>query len=699
MEYQESKVDRAIKELSSDTRYRLLDEFTSDSMFDSAQQFSLFQEELNKLYQYIFGSTADDFIFNKGWLETENNEINGGLFNLLSPKGRLFQLLTNLSMDPMNLCLFPINRLPLKTQNDILTGATSKLFERKVTTIQTYGELNSRPTYQDERRSLALITNPIEQYLFHLFSFSENSRIEQNNGVYLQLIDAYLDHFIPSINLIQQGTDSHQETLMIPTADSLYVFQILLEFLLAPSTQTPRLSDPLLSNRTNEQPLIYIPGTLLKYHSVLRLVNHVTQYLCTDREFSLSTKGDSLSEPQPLPSNTLGNNIHHLLRAPLYSFLLETMKNVSPRSVLFKVTFDIWHNFVTPWSPTQTKKTGNAPSPFSNLNKKTMPPPQPNDPLIWKWYVEANLLYYTTLSSILVHSMDRFNYTSYGDDVHLIGQFVRAIEETQRRLKPMEPLRDSKGIPINSGDLLLEVEHQLRSQITSGAPKYTSNKNANLLAHAQYLGGPEFIFLELFSVERQQHLQSIVIHRLLPSPFVSYSGTRSDEKNKAVMGNLLPQWKSKESGGALCEVGLIENMTRIFRLEERVIEEAGKSVRNDSENNARREGTRRRGHSPKRDAQGRLTEEGRLQLASGAALCSHTAVPYLGDEQTRPVRSYENAFLVRLTYLVSTIVSESQFYKSKDLPRLNLRWMASYPNLALLFSCLFILYVLINLLF
>ncbi|GLD92938.1 hypothetical protein PINS_up001530 [Pythium insidiosum] len=108
-----------------------------------------------------------------------------------------------------------------------------------------------------------------------------------------------------------------------------------------------------------------------------------------------------------------------------------------------------------------------------------------------------------------------------------------------------------------------------------------------------------------------------------------------------------------------------------------------------------------------------LTREGVVQLCLGQRVCSPDEIEFIGDPMLRPIRSYEVAALVRLSFRVSTWLNRqlglrSPYHgkhfednvhvdpvKAATTFRFNLRFLASKPNLVFLSVFLTLFYLLL----
>eukprot|EP01135_Chromosphaera_perkinsii_P011252 Nk52_evm33s2367 gene=Nk52_evmTU33s2367 len=105
-----------------------------------------------------------------------------------------------------------------------------------------------------------------------------------------------------------------------------------------------------------------------------------------------------------------------------------------------------------------------------------------------------------------------------------------------------------------------------------------------------------------------------------------------------------------------------------------------------------------------------LSPNGKRQIARGLRKCTNKNVPYIGDPVTQPIRSYENAFLVRKLNALSIYLNtkfelsgnqgevRSSFHRSfpsspSSELKFNLRVLASYPFQALMFLTLAMLWL------
>ncbi|XP_054473809.1 sphingomyelin phosphodiesterase 4 isoform X2 [Anoplopoma fimbria] len=662
------------------------------------------------LVETVFGSLDGILV---GWnlrlLHSRSNEYNIVL-EFLNPSGPMMKLVYKLQAEEYKYEI-PVNYLPGPVKACIQEGVLPEcpLFHNKLQ-FPLSGLL-----------TLNLALNPFEFFMFNFASclitpksYPPGYHGSSTDSAYFVLVDMYLKYFLPtegsvppspfsdsrgsvtapsprssSVSFAGYGVHSpsllkhhifHQPSVNAdPVAQEIWRSETLLQMFVEiwlhhyslemyQKLQSPQLA--LLQYRLSMSSMPCQPfappgsGTLHTYQEpfspteehvlvVRLLVKHL-------HAFSNSLKPEQLSSSPSAHSHTHTSPLEEFKRVvvqrfvqqKLYLFLQHCFGHW-PLDASFRAVLETWLSYIQPW-----RYTG----------EKTNPQPDQNRTVPDKWesFVQENLLMYTKLFQVLLNRAVR---TDLVNAKNALMVFRVAKVFSQPNLAEM----------IQKGEqLFLEPEHVLhhrqpRGYLTpsqggsflSSRQRVVTDMVFRVKSHVYALEGQDCQYKQMFGSElrgavmkliqiiaqARQTAKRISDHSsevAANSSFLSWFGMSSPDLNNTFTG-AEPEECLKKTHELLDRA--LENLCQIFKLNQgqlaQLISNLGSSQ---DDGNCKQLPDCIQGENGLI-----LTDLGRKQIISGLRRFD---IQYQGDPELQPIRSYENALLVRLFYRISSLLND-----------------------------------------
>ncbi|KAM8756186.1 sphingomyelin phosphodiesterase 4 isoform 4-T4 [Acanthopagrus schlegelii] len=378
--------------------------------------------------------------------------------------------------------------------------------------------------------------------------------------------------------------------------------------------------------------------------------------------FSNSLKPEQLSSSPSAHSHTHTSPLEEFKRVvvqrfvqqKLYLFLQHCFGHW-PLDASFRAVLETWLSYIQPW-----RYTGEKTNPQQEQNRTV--------PDKWESFVQENLLMYTKLFQVFLNRTMR---TDLVNAKNALMVFRVAKVFAQPNLAEM----------IQKGEqLFLEPEHVLhhrqpRGYLTpSQGGSYLSSRQRvmtdmvfRVKSHVYALEGQDCQYKQMFGTE----LRAAVMKLIQIIAQARHTAKRiSDHSNEVAANNSFLSWfgmgssdpnttfpgaEPEESGECLKKTHefldrALENLCQIFKLNQgqltQLISNLGSSQ---DDGNSKQLPDCIQGENGLI-----LTDLGRRQIISGLR---RFEIHYQGDLELQPIRSYENALLVRLFYKISSLVN------------------------------------------
>uniref|UniRef100_A0A3P8PP09 Sphingomyelin phosphodiesterase 4 n=1 Tax=Astatotilapia calliptera TaxID=8154 RepID=A0A3P8PP09_ASTCA len=539
--------------------------------------------------------------------------------------------------------------------------------------------------------TLNIAFNPFEFFMFNFaYCLISPKYGSSTDSAYFVLVDTYLKYFLPtegsvppspfsdsrgsvsapsprssSVSFASYGIHSpsllkhhifHQPSVNAdPAAQEIWRSETLLQMFVEiwlhhyslemyQKLQSPQVKEPF--SPTEEHVLV-----------VRLLVKHV-------HAFSNSLKPEQLSSSPSAHSHTHTSPLEEFKRVvvqrfvhqKLYLFLQHCFGHW-PLDASFRAVLETWLSYIQPW-----RYTGEKPNPQPDQNRTV--------PEKWESFVHENLLMYTKLFQVFLNRAVR---TDLVNAKNALMVFRVAKVFAQPNLAEMT----QKG-----EQLFLEPEHVLhhrqpRGYLTPGqGGSYLSSRQRvvtdmvfKVKSHVYGLEGQDCQYKQMFGTELRGAVSLPLIQIIVQArqtakrisdhssevaankSFLSWFGLGASDLNHS-----FPGAEPEETGEYLKKTHefldrALENLCQIFKVRlgqlNQLISNLG-SLEDD--------GNSKQLPDCVQSENGLiLTDLGRRQIINGLRRFD---IHYQGDPELQPIRSYENALLVRLFYRISSLINE-----------------------------------------
>uniref|UniRef100_A0A3Q1GLX0 Sphingomyelin phosphodiesterase 4 n=1 Tax=Acanthochromis polyacanthus TaxID=80966 RepID=A0A3Q1GLX0_9TELE len=634
------------------------------------------------LVECVFGS-LDGII--SGWnlrlLHCRSNEY-GVVMEFLNPSGPMMKLVYKLQAEEYKYEI-PINYLPGPVKACIQEGVLPDcpLFHNKLQ-FPLSGLL-----------TLNIALNPFEFFMFNFASCLITPKVSlSTDSAYFVLVDSYLKYFLPSegnvppspfsdsrgsvtapsprsssVSFTGYGVHSpsllkhhifHQPSVNAdPAAQEIWRTETLLQMFVEvwlhhyslemyQKLQSPQVKEPF--SPTEEHVLV-----------VRLLVKHLHAFSNSLKPEQLSSSPSAHSHTSPL-EEFKRVVVQRFVQQKLYLFLQHCFGHW-PLDASFRAVLETWLSYVQPWRYTG-EKTGTQPD-QNRTENRTVPDK-------WESFVQENLLVYTKLFQVFLNRAVR---TDLVNAKNALMVFRVAKVFAQPNLAEMI---------LKGEQLFLEPEHVLhhrqpRGYLTPGqGGSYLSSRQRvvtdmvfRVKSHVYALEGQDCQYKQMFGTELRAAVMNLIqiiaqarqtAKRISDhssevaanNSFLSWFGLGSSDLNST-----FPGAEPEDSGECLKKTHefldrALENLCQIFK----VSSAQGKLTQLMSNLGSCQDDAncKQLPDCIQSDSGPILTELGRRQIINGLRRFD---VPYQGDPELQPIRSYENALLVRMFYRISSLIN------------------------------------------
>uniref|UniRef100_A0A671W789 Sphingomyelin phosphodiesterase 4 n=1 Tax=Sparus aurata TaxID=8175 RepID=A0A671W789_SPAAU len=539
--------------------------------------------------------------------------------------------------------------------------------------------------------TLNLALNPFEFFMFNFAYCLITPKVRNStDSAYFVLVDNYLKYFLPSegsvppspfsdsrgsvtapspryLHVSFAGYGVHSPSLLKhhifhqpsvnadPAAQEIWRSETLLQMFVEiwlhhyslemyQKLQSPQVKEPF--SPTEEHVLV-----------VRLLVKHL-------HAFSNSLKPEQLSSSPSAHSHTHTSPLEEFKRVvvqrfvqqKLYLFLQHCFGHW-PLDASFRAVLETWLSYIQPW-----RYTGEKTNPQQEQNRTV--------PDKWESFVQENLLMYTKLFQVFLNRTMR---TDLVNAKNALMVFRVAKVFAQPNLADM----------IQKGEqLFLEPEHVLhhrqpRGYLTpSQGGSYLSSRQRvmtdmvfRVKSHVYALEGQDCQYKQMFGTELRAAVSRERLIQIIAQ--AGHTAKRiSDHSNEVAANNSFLSWfgmgssdtnttfpgaEQEESGECLKKTHefldrALENLCQIFKLNQGQLSQLISNLGSSQDDG----NSKQLPDCIQGDNGLILTDLGRRQIISGLR---RFEIHYQGDPELQPIRSYENALLVRLFYKISSLVN------------------------------------------
>uniref|UniRef100_A0A7N8X8Y5 Sphingomyelin phosphodiesterase 4 n=1 Tax=Mastacembelus armatus TaxID=205130 RepID=A0A7N8X8Y5_9TELE len=604
------------------------------------------------LVESVFGS-LDGII--AGWnlrlLHARSSDYNI-VMNFLNPNGPMMKLVYKLQAEEYKYEI-PVNYLPFPLSGLLTESSTDSAYFVLVDTylqyfLPTEGSVPPSP-FSDSRGSVtAPSPRPSTGYGVHSPSLLKHHIFHQ-----------------PSVNADPAAQEIWRSETLLQMFVEIWLHHYSLE--MYQKLQSPQVKLALLQYRLSMSSMPCQPhvppgsGTLHTYQEpftpteehvlvVRLLVKHL-------HAFSNSLKPEQLTSSPSAHSHTHTSPLEEFKRVvvqrfvqqKLYLFLQHCFSHW-PLDASFRAVLETWLSYVQPWRYTR---------------EKTNPQPDQNRTS----FVQENLLIYTKLFQVFLNRAIRTDLVNAKNAL-----MVFRVSKVFAQLNLAEMIQKGE-------QLFLEPEHVLhhrqpRGYLTpSQGGSYLSSRQRvvtdmvfRVKSHVYALEGQDCQYKQMFGTELRGAVMKLIqiiaqarqtAKRISDhssevasnSSFLSWFGLGSSDLN-----NTFTSGEPDESGECLRKTHefldkALENLCQIFKLNQGQLTQLMSNL-----DSSQDDGNCKQLPDCIHGENGlMLTDLGRRQIINGLRRFD---IQYQGDPELQPIRSYENALLVRLLYRISSLVNE-----------------------------------------
>ncbi|KAG9487411.1 hypothetical protein GDO78_007322 [Eleutherodactylus coqui] len=350
--------------------------------------------------------------------------------------------------------------------------------------------------------------------------------------------------------------------------------------------------------------------------------------------------------------------IPRFIQPKLYIFLQHCFGHW-PLDASFRAVLEMWLSYVQPWRYVPERSS----SPLSNEPQNRAVPEK------WTSFVQENLLMYTKLFLRYLNRAIRSDLVSPKNALML---FRVAKVFSQPNLPEM--IQKGEQLLLEPEPVMPHRQHRLLmspslggSFLSSWQPPIT-DASFKIKSHVYSLEGQEFQYTQMFGSETRNQvlrLAQMIIQAKQTAKSISdqypdtgsqtllsWFGLNSPDLNTTYTGNDLEEsgYDSIRKTDEHLEKAL-EYLSQIFRLNSAQLSQLTVNF-----GHAQDESQRNQLPDFEQNENGIvLTQLGRQQIINGLRRFD---IQYLGDPELQPIRSYENATLVRFLYQLSSVLNE-----------------------------------------
>ncbi|XP_051533487.1 sphingomyelin phosphodiesterase 4 isoform X2 [Myxocyprinus asiaticus] len=631
------------------------------------------------LVESVFGS-LDGILtgWNLRFLHARSTEYNI-VMDFLDPSGLMMKLVYKLQAEDYKY-EFPVSYLPGPIKSSIQAGVLPDcpLFHNKI----------------QFPMSGLLLLNPFE---FYMFNFASSLNAPKNyppgphgscsDSAYFVLVDNYLKYFLPtegnvppspfsdtrgtvaspaprSSNVPYVGYGGHSSSLLKrhithqpsvnadPAAHEIWRSETLLQVFVEmwlhhyslemyQKLQSPQVKEPFMPSE--EHVLV-----------VRLLIKHLHAFSSSLKQEPISSSPSTHSHGSPL-EELKRVVVQRFVQQKLYVFLQHCFGHW-PLDASFRAVLETWLSYIQPWRYTGEKNNQHA-----DGQNKTVPDK-------WASFVQENLLMYTKLFQGFLNRAMR---TDLVNAKNALMVFRVAKVFVQPNLAEM----------IQKGEqLFLEPEHAILQR--QNRVFLTPSHGGSFLSSRQPMGTDAVFKVKshVYSLEGQDcqyrlmfgpDLRNTVLKLIQIIAQARQTAKRiSDHSTEMAANNSFLSWfgggssdhNNTFTGGEMDDMGEVVKKThefldkaldylcQIFRLNTGQLSQLIVNVASEEDNG----GSKQLPDCIPSENGLVLTDLGRLQIINGLR---RFEIEYQGDPELQPIRSYENAFMVRLLFQISSFIN------------------------------------------
>ncbi|XP_016337270.1 sphingomyelin phosphodiesterase 4 isoform X5 [Sinocyclocheilus anshuiensis] len=610
------------------------------------------------LVESVFGS-LDGILsgWNLRYLQARMAEYNIAV-DFLGPSGPMMKLVYKLQAEEYKY-EFPVSYLPGPIKSSIQAGVLPDcpLFHNKI----------------QFPMSGLLLLNPFEYYMFNFASSLIAPKPFQNyppgqhgscsDSAYFVLVDTYLKYFLPTEGNVPPSPFSDtMGTVASPAPRSPSVPYVgygghSTSLLKRHITHQPSVNaDPAAQEIWRSETLLQEPFMPSEEHVLVvrLLVKHLHAFSSSLKQESIFSSPSTHSHSSPL-EELKRVVVQRFVQQKLYVFLQHCFGHW-PLDASFRAVLETWLSYIQPWRYTGEKNNTQA-----DGQNRTVPDK-------WASFVQENLLVYTKLFQGFLNRAMR---TDLVNAKSALMVFRVAKVFVQPNLSEM--IQKAEQLFLEPEHAILQRQNRVFLTPSHGGSFLSSRQPMGtdsvfkVKSHVYSLEGQDCQYNLMFGPDLRKNVLKLI---QIIAQARQTAKRISDHSTEMAANNSFLSWFSVGSsdhnntfnGGEMDDMGegvkkthefldkALDYLCQIFRLNAGQLSQLIGNVASVDD-----EGASKQLPDCIPSENGLLlTDLGRLQIINGLR---RFEIEYQGDPELQPIRSYENAFLVRLMFQISSFIN------------------------------------------
>uniref|UniRef100_A0A8C1HKX8 Sphingomyelin phosphodiesterase 4 n=1 Tax=Cyprinus carpio carpio TaxID=630221 RepID=A0A8C1HKX8_CYPCA len=606
------------------------------------------------LVESVFGS-LDGILsgWNLRFLQARSAEYNIAM-DFLDPSGAMMKCVYKLQAEEYKY-EFPVSYLPGPIKSSIHAGVLPDcpLFHNKI----------QFPT------SGLLLLNPFEYYMFSFASsliapknYPPGQHGSCSDSAYFVLVDTYLKYFLPTEGNVPPSPFSDPRgTVASPAPRSPSVPYVgygghSTSLLKRHITHQPSVNaDPAAQEIWRSETLLQEPFTPSEEHVLVvrLLVKHLHAFSSSLKQESISSSPSAHSHSSPL-EELKRVVVQRFVQQKLYVFLQHCFGHW-PLDASFRAVLETWLSYIQPWRYTGEKNMQ------ADVQNRTVPDK-------WASFVQENLLMYTKLFQGFLNRAMR---TDLVNAKNALMVFRVSKVFVQPNLSEM--IQKAEQLFLEPEHAILQRQNRVFLTPSHGGSFLSSRQPVGtdsvfkVKSHVYSLEGQDCQYNLMFGPDLRKNvlkLMQIIAQARQTAKRISDHSTEMAANNSFLswFGVGSSDHNNTFTGGEMDDMGegmrkthefldkALDYLCQIFRLNAGQLSQLMDNVASVDD-----EGASKQLPDCIPSENGLvLTDLGRLQIINGLR---RFEIEYHGDPELQPIRSYENAFLVRLMFQISSFIN------------------------------------------
>uniref|UniRef100_A0A673N3D7 Sphingomyelin phosphodiesterase 4 n=1 Tax=Sinocyclocheilus rhinocerous TaxID=307959 RepID=A0A673N3D7_9TELE len=628
------------------------------------------------LVESVFGS-LDGILsgWNLRFLQARSAEYNIAM-DFLDPSGAMMKLVYKLQAEEYKY-EFPVSYLPGPIKSSIHAGVLPDcpLFHNKI----------------QFPMSGLLLLNPFEYYMFSfassLINYPPGQHGSCSDSAYFVLVDTYLKYFLPtegnvppspfsdtrgtvaspaprSPNVPYVGYGGHSTSLLKrhithqpsvnadPAAQEIWRSETLLQVFVEMWLHHYSLE----MYQKLQSPQVKEPFTPSEEHVLVvrLLVKHLHAFSSSLKQESISSSPSAHSHSSPL-EELKRVVVQRFVQQKLYVFLQHCFGHW-PLDVSFRAVLETWLSYIQPWRYTGEKNNMQADGQNRIVPDK------------WASFVQENLLMYTKLFQGFLNRAMR---TDLVNAKNALMVFRVAKVFVQPNLSEM--IQKAEQLFLEPEHAILQRQNRVFLTPSHGGSFLSSRQPVGtdsvfkVKSHVYSLEGQDCQYNLMFGPDLRKNVLKLI---QIIAQARQTAKRISDHSTEMAANNSFLSWfavgssdhNSTFTGGEMDDMGegvkkthefldkALDYLCQIFRLNAGQLSQLLVNVASVDDEGA----SKQLPDCIPSENGFVLTDLGRLQIINGLR---RFEIEYQGDPELQPIRSYENAFLVRLMFQISSFIN------------------------------------------